>query len=222
MPDASYNPNDPEFLASCARDSELPDAAQDRLDTHLRGSERLRVFASDLGNLDDLIGKWANEKVELDWEAHAALIEARIDGDIDEEALASVDSLLERWGTHTPEIDEGRFVSEVSRRVSASRPTHRTRRLIFRIGAPLAAAAAVALVTTAWLWDRSVPHPFVQVSYGMLGDRPANATLRSGASVRFDRSPREHDVNDGRAVVAMIAMGSSPLGGAHQEDVPPP
>ena len=222
MRDAAYNPNDPEFLASLARDAELTGEAQDRLDTHLRDSEGLRAFVSELGSLDRLIGNWAETEVELDWEAHAALIESRIDGDVDEEALASVDSLLERWGTHTPEVDENRFVTEVTKCVTASRSTKRTRRLIFRIGAPLATAAAVALVATAWLWDRALPQPFVQVSYRMPGDRPADAASTFGTRVRFDRSPRAEVVGEHRAVVAMIAMGSSPLGGAQQEDIPPP
>lgn len=222
MCDAAYNPNDPEFLASLARDAELTGEAQDRLDGHLRKSEVLRVFVSELESLDRLIGNWAETEVELDWEAHAALIEARIDGDIDEEALASVDGLLGRWGRHTPEIDESRFVTGVTRRVTASRSTKRMRRLIFRIGAPLATAAAVTLVATAWLWHRAARQPFVQVSYRMPGAQPADAASTFGTRVRFDRSPRAEVVGEHRAVVAMIAMGSSPLGWQQQEDIPPP
>lgn len=222
MHDAEYNPNDPEFLVSCAGDGELTAEAQDQLDTHLRDSESLRAFSYELVRLDRLIENWARPAAELEWDAHAALIDARIEANLPEDTLARVDGLLGQWGRRVPEVDGDRFVQAVSSRIASPRFSRGASRSILRIGAPLAAAAALTLVATAWFWGHDAPQPFVQVSYQMMGARPANHAPTSGTRVRFDRLPPARRVGERKAVVAMIAMGSSPLGVAPQEDIPPP
>ncbi len=145
MSEQSYNLDDPAFLISRSFDEPLSEEERRRLEKLLAESESLRSEADQLRAVDRLIMRWGGRPVELDWEPHAALVEASLDDVGDEPGLRKVDDLLERWGRQGEEVDPQRFAKAVMARIEASRPRSTGRSLIFRIGAPVAAAAAVAL-----------------------------------------------------------------------------
>ncbi len=110
------------------------------------------------------------------------------------EAYRRTDELVKSLRERGPELDWEHFAEEVRRRRQAT-AAHRPQRMLYRLYVPLAAAAAIALVCTAYLRFRgesaapSRPAPTVMVQV----DRPGGATgLRPGeriVEVRPDRIP---------------------------------
>ncbi len=213
-----YIPDDPEFLASRALDEDLCADERRRLDEALAGSDELRVEAKLLGTVDHLIKQWGGDEVELDWETYAKLVRARIESLGEEEGLQKVDEVLTRWGAARPETDGERFKTAVMRRVRADAPQRSWRRMVFRIGAPLAAAAAVAIAVTASFWSAASRETVCQV---VIGPDTPTVQVSSSAIVRFDRAPVERAEGEGEMPrMSLLAMGSSPVM-VESPEVPP-
>lgn len=162
MNEQPINPDDPAFLLSRRLDGDLTDDERRRLDNSLRSSESLRADAESMRRMTDLLGRWADAPVELDWEAHAALINARCRSDDASQDQPELDGILRRWSRGGVAVDEDQFTSGVMQRVGRGTSGIEARsihRWIFRIAAPLAAAAVLvfALVGGPGMPDRPGP-----------------------------------------------------------------
>jgi hypothetical protein len=190
MSEKPYNPEDPAFLISRSLDRDLSEDEHRQLDQVLSESEALRAEADMLRAVDRLIKRWAAEPVELDWEPHAAMIQARVTDSDDDQALRRIDDWLKRLGDSPVEVDGERFTAAVMAGIGAG-PQRTVRSLIFRIGAPLAAAAAIAFALIATFWSepsqvavtRVVVGPAVKRIEGLPG-----AAERPMPIVSFSRS----------------------------------
>ena len=219
MSESDYSPNDPEFLASCGVDGPLSDDERDRLAGALRDSDSLARFKTQIGDVDRLVKHWSKRGAELDWDAHAALIRARISED-DEAGLHAIDALVSDWAPNVPRIDERRFTAAVFGRIQDDGRSRRWRRAFFRIGTPLAAAATIAIVVSAWFWRPLSRQPVVSVVYQMPTEGSSRSAAAAQAIVRFDRNAPEGFTNNRPPSVSILAMGSSPLD-TMPEEVPP-
>ena len=219
MSDSNYNPNDPAFLASRALDESLPAGAKARLDEALDASEDVRSLGKQMEAVDRLVKKWGWRSSDIDWAWHEKLIKARVEAIGDEDRLDGVDDLIAKWAPPPP-IDEHRFESAVMNRIRRERPATR-RRILFRIGLPLAAAAAIAIVATGMLWPSLSTRPVVQVDIGP-SERfvSSDAARTTFAFVSFDRTPRPRDITDRRPVLSILAVGSSASGRMMEESPP--
>ncbi|MGD2108753.1 MAG: hypothetical protein PVI86_05115 [Phycisphaerae bacterium] len=151
MSETPYNPDDPAFLLSRSLDEELSAAERARLDQAMGSSASLRGQADRLRRLDGWLKRWGEYPVELDWKHHAALTRSRVESDADAEQLEEVDGLLERWANRDVSIDEASFTAAVMAGVHKERRTRSWHGVVFRLGVPLAAAAAVVLAVTGTL-----------------------------------------------------------------------
>lgn len=219
MSDSNDNPNDPAFLASRALDESLPAAAKARLDEALDASEDVRSLAMQMEAVDRLVKKWGRQSPDIDWACHEKLIKARVEAIGEEDQLHGVDDLIAKWASPPP-IDEHRFESAVMNRIRRERPAIR-RRILFRIGVPLAAAAAVAIVATGMLWPSLSTQPMVQVDIGPPKQFASSDAARTAvAFVSFDRTPRLRDITERRPVLSFLAVGSGPSSRMMEESPP--
>ena len=219
MSDSNDNTNDPAFLASRALDESLPAAAKARLDEALDASEDVRSLAMQMEAVDRLVKKWGRRSPDIDWACHEKLIKARVEAIGEEDQLHGVDDLIAKWAS-LPPIDEHRFESAVMNRIRRERPAYR-RRVLFRIGVSLAAAAAIAIVATGMLWPSLSTQPMVQVDIGPPEWFASSDAARTAvAFVSFDRTPRPRDIADRRPVLSFLAVGSSPSGRLIEESPP--
>lgn len=163
MNDPTYNPDDLGFLISRGLDEDLSAVEQRRLDEAIRASTELGEDARAYAATDQLIRRWALQKAELDWEATAGLTQAQVDGAAKDNGLRKVDALLHRWGTPEANLSNADLVDGVLRRIRLEQGQFRWRRLVFRLGAPLAAAAAVAIVLFGTTWFKPVGGPTIHV-----------------------------------------------------------
>lgn len=166
MSEAPYNPNDPAFLLSRSLDEELSDEEQQRLDKALASSESLRSEAMQLRAVDRLVTSWGTRPAGLDFEHHAALVVAQaVDGE-DIKALRKVDQLIKHWGSRGVLHDEERFTAAVVDKVAREFRRTTRRGLVLRLGAPLAAAAAIVFAVTSGVWWPSYPKTLCIVELG--------------------------------------------------------
>ena len=211
MSEAPYNPDDPAFLASMALDEVLAAEERRKLEELLAASETLRGESEGFRAIDRL-KRWAAGPVELDWDAHAALSAARAAGDDDEQDLREVDRLLERWGRAPAVVDEDAFVASIMARVAPRSTRSRRRQMVFRIGLPLAAAAAMAIAVTGVFWSPAAPQAVVQLAKGPVPPvsyDPVEPT-RVALAV-FDRAPLNRDGPGGVSTISFIAVGAAPV-----------
>lgn len=214
MSETEYNPDDPAFLLSRSLDEVLPAGEQRRLDEALASSKSLQSEAQQLRAVDRMLKRWGRTQVELDWDHQAALVRARAESDGDSEELRKVDRLLERWGGQSVSFDAERFTTAVMARVGRARTRPSRYGLIFRVGAPLAAAAVVVFAVTSGFGPDRAPtskdvaypggEPVCQVVFG---PGPAGTGPSSGESAplsavggRFGSEP-----------VVLVAFVRSPL-----------
>lgn len=213
MSDSKYNPNDPAFLASRALDESLPVTAKAKLD---EATQDVSSLGAKMEAVDRLVKKWGRPCPDIDWATYEKLVTARVESIGDEERLESVEGMLAKWA-EAPPFDEHRFESEVMNRIRGKRPK-RLRRILFRIAAPLAAAAAIGIVATGILWPRQPNRPTVLVEIGPVATPDAAST--AVAFVIFDRTPRFRNITDSRPVLSFLAVGSSESGRAMEESPP--
>jgi len=223
MTDCRYNPDDPEFLASRSLDEDLSESDRKRLREALEASEALRREAEKLRTLDKLVKRWGGEEVELDWNAHAELAVAKAMAERDEETGGKLDHLLQCWGDKRVEIDEEAFTQAVMARVRPQKTRQPRRNLVFRLRAPLAAAAALAIAVTAAYWARSLPSPRVLVSIGhkapMVGSSPAPTRP---SIVSFSREPIEMLASRTERVgISFMDIGAGAAPEEWQDETPP-
>ena len=219
MSDSNDKPNDPAFLASRALDESLPAAAKAILDEALDVSEDLRSLGKQLEAVDRLVKNWGRRSSDIDWAFHEKLIRARVEAIGEEDRLDGVDDLIARWAPPPP-IDERRFESAVMSRIRRERLANR-RRILFRIGVPIAAAAAIAIVATGMLWPSPSTQPMVQVDIGPPERFVSSEAARTAvAFVSFDRTPRPRNITDRRPVLSFLAVGSAPSGRVMEESPP--
>ena len=167
MSEVPYNPDDPIFLLSRSLDEELSGAEREKLDRALASSGALRAEADRLRRLNELIQRWGERPVQVDWVNHAAHTKARLIDDGQAEKLEKVDQLLGRWASQTVSIDEEAFTAAVMASVRAERKTPSWHSVVFRLGVPLAAAAAVvfAVVGTSWFTPESSAKPTIVLGH---------------------------------------------------------
>lgn len=219
MSDSNINPNDPAFLASRALDESLPAVAKASLDEALDASKEVRALGRQMEAVDRLVKKWGRRSPDIDWVCHEKLIKARVEAIGEEDQLDGVDDLIAKWASPPP-IDQHRFETAVMNRIRRERPANR-RRIIFRIGLPLAAAAAIAIVATGILWPSLSTQPMVQVDMGPPERFASSDAARTAvAFVSFDRTPRPRDITGRRPVLSFLAVGSSPSSRMMEESPP--
>ncbi len=151
MSDRPTQPDDLTFLLSRSLDEDLSADQRQRLDETLADSASLRAEAVGLSAVDRLVKRWGEQKVEFDWQTQEALILAAAQ---DGESLADVDDLVARWGETEVPHDEAAFVDGVLGRIAAEQPAQQPAKTLpwYRIGVPLAAAAAIVFAVTAQQW----------------------------------------------------------------------
>ncbi len=225
MSETGYNPDDPAFLLSRSLDEELSGDQRERLERALAASESLQAEAEQLRAVDRLVKAWAAKPIELDWDHHAALACAQPESEEDSEDLCKVDRLLDRWGARSAPVDAEEFTAAVLARVRGSRGRRSRRGLIFRLGAPLAAAAAIGVVLTGRSWLAPPAKPVCQVVYeSMIATRAAPHDLQAAAGagertapvavVAFNRTPVASVTEmSGPVGVSLGTIGSAPLVG---------
>ncbi len=219
MSASNINPNDPAFLASRALDESLPAGVKARLDEALDASEDVRSLRKQMEAVDRLLKKWGRQSPDIDWACHEKLIKARVEAIGEDDRLDGVDDLIAKWASPPP-IDEHRFESAVMNRIRLERPAYR-QRVLFRIGVPLAAAAAIAIVATGMLWPSLSTQPMVRVDIGP-PERfvSSNAARTAVAFVSFERTPQPRDITDRRPVLSFLAVGSAPSDRVMEESPP--
>lgn len=221
MSEPTYNPDDPAFLASRSLDEDLPESEQRRLDHSLSVSDSLRREAEQLRVVDQLVKRSGAEEVDIDWDAYADLVVANALAGQDEEGDGKLDDLLERWGSRQPEADSEAFTAAVMARIEPKRRRLRPN-LIYRIGAPLAAAAAVALAVTASFWVRSLHAPVSEVVIGRLVETVASApSPPRTAVVSFRREPAEAAAQTATPGISFMAFSAIPAPKEWSDEAPP-
>ncbi|MDO8632134.1 MAG: hypothetical protein Q7R41_16745 [Phycisphaerales bacterium] len=222
MIDETYNPNDPLFLASRGLDRDLSDGERGRLNDALIASPTLREDAKRLEAVDRLVKLWGREGVEIDWRHHADLVVASPQTDAEDATLRKIDELIAAWGRRQPVLDERAFADAVLSRITPNRRKTLPMQWVLRIGAPLAAAAAIAMAVTASLWFNPAPVPVIVVLIGRADVQPA--TVRSGEPKVIVSFARPTDDNHADATdapgIGYMTIGSSPLPRVGDESAP--
>ncbi len=219
MTDRPHNPNDPAFLFSRSLDEELSEPDRKRLEEALASSEALRAEADQLAAVDRLVKRWGLWKVDLDWENHAKLLSAEAAGEA--EGLGEIDSLIERWGADEVVLNWERFTDAVMAEVTQVRHPQPRRRLIFRLAAPLAAAAAIAIAVTGTFWQVSTVQPIAVVRIGPEVESGGAGSGSGRAVVRFARASARPPVGPPPTPgISFISVGSEPMQ-AWSEECPP-
>ena len=212
MHDKPYNPDDLAFLISQGLDGDLSAQQRRRLDEALSASAELRREAEDFAAVDGLVGRWAERRVNLAWDATAGLIGAEVRGDQGDIGLQQVDALLDRWGRSQAAgatFDVSRTVLE---EILAERSKGRSRHLVLRFGTPLAMAAAVALVVFGTTWFEPAAPPTLHVDIrSPISESVANAEPPRTV-VSFARSDGDTVARESLpATVGFITLGAGPV-----------
>ncbi len=223
MSETPYNADDPAFLASRSLDGELSASERQRLNRALGASKSLRAEHEGLRAVDQLVKSWGSGEVDLDWAAYGKLVQAKALAEPDVERDRKLDGLLASWADERAAIDDEAFTAAVMASVEVRSRRAWRRSLVFRLGAPLAAAAAVALMVTGTLVDWSSPAPRVEVVIG-----PRATTVRSipepmrVAVVSFRREPGADFAPEPTASgISFMFVGASPLPEDWSNEAPP-
>jgi len=160
----SYNPNDPGFLLSRRIDRDLSPDDGERLEACLRASPQLRRNAEQLEAVSRLVARWAQRRADIDADVLAKLTHAQTASHAADADLARVDRLLHRWGADPGTADEVDLTARVLDQIRSRRLAAPVRRLVFRLGVPLAAAAAVAIAVVGTMWFPARPQAVCQVT----------------------------------------------------------
>ena len=216
------NPGDPLFLVSRDLDGDLSKEERVRLNNALSSSESLRTEAGQLQNVDRIVKQWGAEDVEIDWKHHAELVTDMMRADLDENDLHPVDDLLAEWARRRPLWSEREFAEGVLRRIEPSRQATTPVAWAWRIGAPLSAAAAIALAVTASLWFGPHPTSVAIVSIGHVEvNAVSNRPVEPRVVVSYARptTDKHADASDAPGI-GYMTIGSSPLPRTGDESAP--
>lgn len=159
-----FNPDDLLFLASRGIDGDLSREERARLEEAIRTSPTLQNEASEMEAASRLVARWALPPAACDEATFHDLVVAHVKEQPADPRLAKVDALLGLWRESAPDgqpdLSAGVLAQIRGRRRA---PVYR---LVFRLAAPLAAAAAIALAFGGPTWFRSAREP---VSYVVVG-----------------------------------------------------
>ncbi len=209
------------FLFSRGLDESLSEAERERLDAALAASDAQRSEAGKLRAVAEAIRDWGSRPPDLDWNGHEAAILARIAETSDDAALRKVDRLLKRWGSDGPAADEDEFVTAVMTEVRRGERHSRRHPLILRLWAPLAAAAAVAVLLTAPVWFTASRAPIVQVAIGpAVGVIAPSSEAAPGSRVVVSFRREEAIPTPVEAGISFATVGASPVVGGSVEGPP--
>ncbi len=205
--DEKINLNDPLFLVSCGIDGDLSAQEQIRLEELLAASAEFRVEADKLKSVAQLVKSRRTLHAQVDWKLHEKLVQAEIEeSDSD---LADVDNLLLEWSGRAPQYDALALSDGIMARIAPARERKRSAwRVVARLGAPLAAAAAVVLAVTG-TWFAPVMTPVTVVVIGPAqwgGESDASVTVVSFAKTADRAVPANEALSFG-----YMTLGSSPI-----------
>lgn len=232
MNDDAIKPDDPAFLASQNLDESLSCDDRKTLDRVLESSASLRADAAAMATVDELVKRWGAGEAELDWSSYAALVLARVEAGDQSSELEKVDELLGRWTGMDADWDEEAFTASVMARVCESERRPIVRRLFFPWGAPLAAAAVLALAIVGVPWgnapDQRISRVVFEQSVSAVetprGLKPASwdGERASGRSiVSFERTVVADSVWSGDSVgISIGSVGVGPMVGWGGQDSP--
>lgn len=210
------NPNDPLFLVSRDLDGDLSAAEKSRLERLLGESAELRGEALAFRRMESLLTARRDDEARIDWLNYEKLILARVE-DSDDESPA-MEQVLHAWGRRQPEWDQEGFAGEVLSRIATPQKRAMPWWKVVRLGAPLAAAAAIVIAFTA-TWQTPLPvvspAPLAVVE---IHRSDARSSASAVSIVSFARSmprpaPLEESVSFG-----YMTLGSSPM--SQQEEAP--
>ena len=215
MNEAPFNPDDISFLASRDLDGDLTGEERRRLGHMLDASESLRADVVAMRKVNELVRRWSAAPVEIDWDAHAKLIDVRCLADNDAQDRPELDGLLKRWAYDEVAFDDEQFTTEVMQRVSKTTSTARTRSgrpWMIRIAVPLAAAAALAFALIGGSWiNRDAGSP--DIAPRVLTESPLDAAKVPTCIVRFARESLDvvPEVRQSRGI-SFTAFGVATVG----------
>jgi hypothetical protein len=191
MTDSLPNPNEPEFLLSRTLDEDLSDEERRQLEEALAASDSLREAQRHYARLHELLRSFAVEQLDVDWDAFAANVEQASVSAKQKGSQNAFDELLARWSQGELDVNWERFTAEVIERIEKKPSAVPWHRMIFRIGGPLAAAAAITLAVLVFPIKRTPetrsnvkytrPSCVSRVSYGRQPDGLAAIEPRSSA-----------------------------------------
>ncbi len=209
----NINRNDPLFLVSRACDGDLTSAEQTRLDELLAASPEFRIEAEKLRAVAQLVIGRRTSQPQIDWKLGADLVLAQIE---DEDSdLAGVENALQAWGTRTPQYDPAALTHAVMTRIAPAQQRKRSAwRVIARIGAPLAAAAAVVIAVTATWFSPVANDPMFATPVTLVRIGPAASIGASDSSVSivtFSRMADRPAAGDEALSFGYMTLGSSPI-----------
>jgi hypothetical protein len=221
MTEEHYNPNDVLFLISCGLDETFSDEQQRVVDGALAESPYLRKQADALRATAVNLARWSKQPVDCDWTGHAQSISDRI-GDAASDEFDQLDALLGRWSATRPSFNADAFTANVMARVDGA-STGGVSKVLFRIGVPLAAAAAIALAVVGTLWLQAPLVPSIHVVYESSAVYGADGSRTDSPKcyVAFRREPVvQRTIGDGVPGLSFISVGSSPLIDSFEEQPP--
>lgn len=209
---------DPMFLLSRQLDGDLTNEESLALEAALAASPELRAEAKRLAAAQGAVDQWAAQVPNFDDNHLALSVLAAVREDAEERELGGVDAMLQRWARPV-EFNERTFTTGVMRQLAAETSRQRMR-LVYRIAAPLAMAAAVAIAVTGSFW--LAPTPVIQVSIGPLAASSLGATSLPAATsvVTFGREAAPERVASAEVrMISLGAMGAEPM--VNADEVPP-
>ncbi len=197
------------FLVSRELDGdEFSLAEREELARALEESDDLRHAAEQIRLVDRLVRRWGQSKPEVDAEAMLAQSVGRVLPDAPQTDEEEIDRLIGRWAATRIKTDESRYTAAVMRRVRAAAPRTAIRPWLFRLGVPLAAAAAVGFAVMGHLWPTATPTPTSTVVIArQVRSIDADATPARVALVSFARQSVGSIDAGAPAAVGMLSLG---------------
>ena len=209
--------DDPYFLLSRSIDERLTEKEQRQLSDALIRDPKLREEKEKIQKIDEFVRATGREPVNIDWQAHAALIQDRIA--TSEESLTPLDGLLERVREETGFVEHVELTEGVLRRIRQELTPARSPIRIFRLVAPLAAAAAIVVMVYFGVQPRAADRLISRVvDIGPVGvvshETSMSPEFRSPAKrvalVMFDRTPVRPVESDNRVIgISFLSAGGS-------------
>jgi hypothetical protein len=214
--------NDPRRLLSRELDEALSAEDRLRLEAWLAESEGNRIERDRLAKLSRLLQEWAHPVVTEQQADLADAVHVRLAANEKNPEFDTVDDALRQWGRDQPEIDWNLYSAQVLIRIKKEQRRKRAARVVFRIGAPLAAAAALVFAWTAGIGvsppGSHSPTPRVVVRLGP--SETAGPAVNSTAVVSFDRESRVVEPKEVKPKGIVLVMAGGTMDAAVEEEAP--
>lgn len=212
-----YNANDPLFLVSRNLDGDLNEEERARLAGMLAESPQLAAEAAGMAAVANAVARRREGVAQVDWPAHRDLIQAGIADEEDE--LQPVDRLLAAISRAKPVYDEEALIASVLGGIEPAAKRRTRWGVLARLGAPLAAAAAIVLAVTSTFEPAVVPtsiKPITIVQIGPQGESGAGGG-ESVSVVSFVRSTAVTPAADFVNSVGYMTVGAMPAAQTWEE-----